>query len=141
MASLDVNWASTSGGETSVPCVTIDSFFKDLLNKPDFIKMDIEGGGVYALQGMEQTIKNFAPVLFLESHTPDEDIAIGKALSLINYDVYRVGDTTPVKYLNRDYKDKEGIYNTVIGVPSSKKSLFGKFDPYIFQKSRFGQRS
>jgi FkbM family methyltransferase len=141
MASLDVKWASTAGGETQVPCTTIDAFFSSLPNKPDFIKMDIEGGGVYALKGMEQTIKSYQPVLFLESHTPEEDMAIGHALSLIQYDVYRVGDVTPVKHLDRDYRDKEGIYNTVIGVPVSKKATFGNFDPYVFQKSRFGQRS
>lgn len=51
---------------------------------------------MFALTGMNKCILN-EPVLFLESHTPEEDLAIGKALSLIPYDVYRVGDARDVR--------------------------------------------
>jgi len=108
---------------------------------PDFIKMDIEGGGVFALQGMENCIHKNEPVLFLESHTGAEDLAIGKALSLIDYDVYRVGSTVPVKHLDKNYEDEHGIYDTVIGIPRSKRALFGDWSPLQFQKKRFGQRA
>ncbi len=140
MASLDVNWASREGGETEVPCITLDSFFETTGKAPDFIKMDIEGGGVYALKGMYNIIRKHEPVLFLESHTPAEDIAIGQALSLMPYDVYRVGSTTPVKHLDKNYSDIYGIYGTVIGIPKSKKQFIGDFNPNQFQKKRFGQR-
>jgi FkbM family methyltransferase len=140
MASLDAGWATNAGGETEVPCTTIDDFFSELGVKPDFIKMDIVGGVVFSIQGMTKTILNHQPVLFLESHTPAEDQAIGKALSLIAYDVYRVGSTKPVKYLDRDYQDELGIYDTVIGIPKSRSAEFGGFNPLQFQKSRFGQR-
>jgi len=140
MASLDLKWATDAGGETKVPCTTIDAFFGELGKKPDFIKMDIEGGGVYALKGMEQTIKVHQPVLFLESHTPGEDKAIGQALSLAPYEVYRVGSTKSVKYLDRDFSDEFGIYDTVVGIPASKRHLFGNFDPSRFQQDRLGQR-
>lgn len=140
MASVDVNWASSEGGKTEVPAVTLDSYFEALGKYPDFIKMDIEGGGVFALKGMQNCIRKNEPVLFLESHTGAEDLAIGEALSLAEYEVYRVGSTVPVKYLDRNYEDEFGIYGTVIGIPRSKISLFAKWSPAQFQKQRFGQR-
>jgi FkbM family methyltransferase len=141
MASLDVNWATTEGGATEVPTITLDSYFEALGKYPDFIKMDIEGGGTFALKGMQNCIRNNEPVLLLESHTPAEDKAIGEALSLIPYDVYRVGSTIPVEHLDRDYKDPHGIYDTVIGIPKSKRAMFTGWSPLQFQQKRFGQRA
>jgi FkbM family methyltransferase len=140
MASLDGNWAGNDGGEIEVQGVTLDSYFESKGFYPDFIKMDIEGGGVYALPGMTNCILKNQPVLFLESHTPSEDVAIGKALSMLPYDVYRVGDSREVKHLDTDYKDELGIYGTVIAIPKSKVSLFGNWTPAVFQKDRVGQR-
>lgn len=140
MASLDSKWASENGGTVNVHSMTLDAFFERGGIYPDFIKMDIEGGGVKALKGMVKCIKVNEPVLFLESHTAEEDLAIGKALSLIPYDVYRVGSNIPVKHLNKDYTDPHGIYGTVVAVPKSKKHLFPDWNPSIFQKKRLGQR-
>ena len=140
MASVDVNWATSEGGEMDVPAISLDEYFSKLGKFPDFIKMDIEGGGVHALKGMYNCIVKNEPVLLLESHTSAEDLAIGKALSLIPYNVYRVGDSRPVKNLDRDFKDEFGIYGTVVGIPKSKQHLFGNWTPAQFQKKRLGQR-
>lgn len=139
MASTDSKWAGESKA-TEVPAITLDSFFEEKGFFPDFIKMDIEGGGVYALQGMVNCITRNEPVLFLESHTSEEDLAIGRALQLADYEVYRVGESQPVKFLDRDYTDPYGISGTVIGIPKSKKNLFGSWTPAQFQKNRLGQR-
>lgn len=45
MASLDVSWAGKADGYVNVRGVTLDSFFEEKGFYPDFIKMDIEGGG------------------------------------------------------------------------------------------------
>jgi FkbM family methyltransferase len=140
MASVDVNWATNKGGDIEVPGTSLDFYFGNLGKYPDFIKMDIEGGGVVALKGMRNCILKNEPILLLESHTSAEDRAIGEALSMIAYEVYRVGDSTPVKYLNRDYKDEFGIYGTVLGIPKSKLHLYSNWKPAQFQKKRLGQR-
>ena len=140
MASVDVNWATDKGGEMEVPAVSLDFYFGSLGKYPDFIKMDIEGGGVVALKGMRNCIIKHEPVLLLESHTPAEDMAIGQALSLAPYNVYRVGNPTPVKHLDRNYQDEFGIYDTVVGIPKSKQHLFSNWTPAQFQKRRLGQR-
>ena len=140
MASVDVNWATEKGGKLEVPATSLDFYFGNLGRYPDFIKMDIEGGGVLALKGMRNCIIKHEPVLLLESHTPAEDLAIGQALSLIPYNVYRVGNPTPVKHLDRDHKDEFGIYETVVGIPKSKQHMFTNWTPAQFQKRRLGQR-
>lgn len=53
----------------SVRAVTIDSLVDDLgLAKVDWIKMDIEGAEVEALQGAQKTLARFRPDLFIEVH-------------------------------------------------------------------------
>ncbi len=140
MASLDRKWAGETGGEIEVNGITLDAFFEMKGFYPDFIKMDIEGGGIYALQGMRDCIVKNEPVLFLESHTSAEDLAIGNTLSMLPYSVFRVGNSREVKYLDRNFKDEYGIYGTVIGIPKSKAHLFGEWDAAVFQKKRIGQR-
>ena len=140
MASLDSQWAGEIDGEIEVNGITLDMYFEERRIYPDFIKMDIEGGGVYALEGMKECILKNEPILFLESHTSAEDLAIGKALSLIPYKVFRVGNKEHIKYLDRDYRDKFGIYGTVIAIPKTKLNLFGDWHPSVFQKDRHGQR-
>ena len=141
MASIDSGWASDEGGNLKVESVTLDSYFEKLGKYPDFIKMDIEGGGVFALKGMQNCIRDHQPILLLESHTSAEDFAIGAALSLIPYDVYRVGNPTPVTNLKADHHDPHGIYDTVVGIPKSKRHLFRHWTPAQFQKRRIGQRA
>ena len=140
MASVDVNWATDKGGAVEVPATSLDFYFGNLGKYPDFIKMDIEGGGVYALKGMRNCIMKHEPILLLESHTSAEDLAIGQALSLIPYNVYRVGNPTPVKHLDKDHKDEFGVYETVVGIPKSKQNMFTNWTPAQFQKKRLGQR-
>lgn len=140
MASLDSSWAGRAGGDVSVNAIRLDDFFREKGIKPDFIKLDIEGGAVFALEGLHDIILKHEPVLFLESHTAEEDLSIGRALSLKPYKVFRVGDSREVKYLDRNYKDELGVYGTVIGIPLSKLDAFGKWSPLTFQRRRFGQR-
>lgn len=54
--------------EELVKCqaVTIDDYLFSKLNNLSFVKIDIEGAEYFALQGMEQTIKKFKPVILVE---------------------------------------------------------------------------
>jgi hypothetical protein len=140
IASLDSQWAGSQGGKIQVDGITLGNYFKEKQFYPDFIKMDIEGGGVFALQGMKQCILKNEPILFLESHTSAEDLAIGATLAMFPYDVYRVGSTKEVKYLDRDFRDEFGIYGTVIAIPKSKANLFSNWNPSSFQDIKLGQR-
>lgn len=140
MASLDANWAGRSGGTIDVEGVQLDTFFASQSRGPDFIKMDIEGGGVYALPGMENVIRSYEPCMLLESHTPEEDRAIGHALSLIDYAVFRCGSKIPVSNLAKDYRDRFGIWGTVVAVPRKRLKALHRFEPQSFQRWRLGER-
>lgn len=141
MSSVDAKWAGRAHGQITVESISLDTFFQSQDRGPDFIKMDIEGGGVFALPGMENLIKKYKPCLFLESHTPDEDKAIGHALSLAEYSVFRVGNKTPVKNLTTDYTDPYGIYASVVGIPRERRQIHEKINSRLFQRWRLGQRS
>jgi FkbM family methyltransferase len=53
----------------TVKAVALDDFvYLDGNQKPDIIKMDIEGGEVIAFQGMERILREFRPLLLLELH-------------------------------------------------------------------------
>src|SRR6266700_1095554 len=83
-SSILAKWADNEnvGQKMKVRSTTLyDFFFKDKNNAlPDLIKMDIEGGAVYALQGCQRCITEKRPFILIESHTPDEDRAISNVL-------------------------------------------------------------
>jgi len=56
------NFISRSYGDTKIKVVSIDSFFKNI-QKPQLIKMDIEGSELNALKGAYNLIKEYAPKL------------------------------------------------------------------------------
>lgn len=55
-----------------VASVSLDQFvYRQGNAAPDLVKMDIEGGEVFALPGMEKIIKEKHPILLLELHGPE----------------------------------------------------------------------
>lgn len=71
-----VPWAGSEGGskrQVQVPLVPMDKLVADLkLDRVDFIKMDIEGAEVQALEGGVTTIETFRPVMAIATeHTSD----------------------------------------------------------------------
>ncbi len=141
MASLDATWANTPDATIEVQGVRLDTFFQQEGKWPGLIKMDIEGGGVFALDGMQSLIVERQPFLLLESHTPEEDRAIGRSLALADYAVFRVGSREPVTDLTNDYTNPNGVWGTVLGIPQAKLAVLPKFDPERFQRQRLGQRN
>ena len=74
-----VNGPATSlnkgnAGLSSVSTISIDDFVKEKgLPRVDFIKMDIEGSELKALQGAEQTLRAFRPTLATSIYHKDDD--------------------------------------------------------------------
>ena len=70
-------WRKVDQKETSsqVPTTTIDSLAGELgLQGVSWIKMDIEGAEIQALQGAEQVLRKFHPTLFIEVHETLEPV-------------------------------------------------------------------
>ena len=127
-SSLVAQWAdnNTTGTKTVVPTVTLDYFFSKFNQHrfPDLIKMDIEGGGVYALKGCDQCIIEKRPFIIIESHTPDEDNAIIEVLQKYKYEAFRVNTGKWVKFTNRNYADPDGVWGTMLLLPAEQKIHF-----------------
>jgi FkbM family methyltransferase len=81
-----------NGPLLQVPTVTIDGFVKDeRIGRVDFIKMDIEGSELKALQGAAKTIHSFRPKLAISLYHKKEDfITIPKYLAELDvqYEFY-----------------------------------------------------
>lgn len=59
--------------QIEVDTICLDDFVYRLNNPPPaIIKIDIEGGGVKAIPGMKQVLKDSQPVIFMELHGPEE---------------------------------------------------------------------
>jgi FkbM family methyltransferase len=96
VSSLLKEWAhpeaSLQATSVTVSTTTLDAFFAEHQESPDFIKMDIEGGGIFALKGCASILSAKRPLLWIESHTPAEDRAISDALAAHDSCAYRFTD-------------------------------------------------
>ncbi len=89
---------------------TLDTFFAPDTGRPTphFIKMDIEGGGTFALPGCGRILAENRPFVLIESHTPDEDRAISNVLCGFNYRGYRLDDRRWVRSQPRSTPTERG---------------------------------
>lgn len=102
--------------------IALDQFLADMRLPISFIKIDIEGGAVLALPGMTKTISKRRPLILIESHTPDEDHAISAMLLSHRYDAFRLNTHTWVTQKNADHKNHDGVWGTMLCLPSELKS-------------------
>lgn len=63
---------------------------------PDVIKMDIEGGEVLALPGMERILKEISPIMLLELHGPEAASISWKILKQAGYRICRMAPSYPI---------------------------------------------
>ena len=71
--------------------IALDDFtFAQNHPKPDLIKMDIEGGEVLAVQGMQRLMREVAPILLMEIHGKTSAHAVWQALSDHGYHIARM---------------------------------------------------
>jgi FkbM family methyltransferase len=125
-SSLVSEWAgnNVTGTKTVVSVTTLDHFFEKYNNGryPDLIKMDIEGGGKYALKGCDKCITEKRPLILIESHTPEEDNAICDLLANYKYEAFRVNTGKWVKNKENNYHDTEGVWGTMFLIPQERRA-------------------
>ena len=130
-SSLIGDWAdnNTVGTKTSVDTITLDDFFAihNQHEYPDIIKMDIEGGGTFALKGCNECIVQKRPFILIECHTPDEDQAVIELLKKYNYEAYRIDTGKWVTNKTVNYTDQAaGVWGTMMLLPAEKKKIFSE---------------
>jgi len=62
----------------------------------------------------------------MESHTPDEDNAIGRLLNEYQYDAFRINNQKWVLQKGKNYSDTDGVWGTMLLIPTEKKGIFKK---------------
>jgi FkbM family methyltransferase len=130
-SSLEKDWTSDRGTkqvrEVRVPSLKIDSFVAENPEEsPDFIKIDVEGGGGKVLDGARHVLQTKRPVILIESHAAYEDQAIVKMLDEFSYQAYRINNSKWVSHPGNDYTDPEGVWGTMILFPAEKSADFFK---------------
>ena len=127
-SSLVKEWSNNAitGVKTVVATITLDEFF-DKYNQgrfPDLIKMDIEGGGIYALKGCTKCITEKRPFILIESHNQAEDMAVSNLLLQFNYEAFRATNGKWILHKDRDYTDPDGVWGTMLLMPTELRNDF-----------------
>ena len=119
-SSLLKEWAHSEPSPTAtsvtVPTTTLDAFFAEQ-QAPHLIKMDIEGGGIFALKGCAHILSTTRPLVWVESHTPAEDRAISDTLAAHDYCAYRFTDHRAVMHPDTTHPDPDGVWGTLLLYP------------------------
>lgn len=114
-------WAQGQYAEpvvVNVDAVKLDDFYyANHRSLPQIIKMDIEGGGVFALKGCSQLAQKQRPTILIESHLPAEDAAISEFIINHNYEAMRTDTKEWVKYKHKIHPHPNGIWGTLLLVP------------------------
>jgi FkbM family methyltransferase len=119
-SSLHSSWAGADGRKITASVTTLDEFFAPASHRlpPHFIKIDIEGGGTFALPGCSRIFSQNRPFVLVESHNPQEDRAISEVLCNFDYLGYRLADRTWVTKPEADYTDPDGVRGTLLLIPA-----------------------
>ena len=72
--------------EISISVDTIDNLInKGQIERPDFVKIDVEGAEMDVLEGMIETVSKYKPELFIEIHGANLEQKKSIARNLLNY--------------------------------------------------------
>jgi len=109
----------------TVQSTTLDNYFATSgLPYPQFIKMDIEGGAVFALKGCDEMVAKSRPVFYIESHSPEEDLAIGTFAHHHQYEVYRLSGHCWVTDLTKTHPHPDGLWGNLLLFPTEQSAVF-----------------
>jgi FkbM family methyltransferase len=123
-SSLHADWAGADSRRITANVTTLDEYFGPGSGRhaPHFIKIDIEGGGTFALPGCRRIFSENRPFVLIESHTPAEDRAISDVLCNFDYRGYRFADRSWVSKPDAVYPDPDGVRGTLLLVPAEHHS-------------------
>lgn len=99
-ASIVDDWAKSKSIE--VKTVSLDSLIEtEQLQRVDFIKLDVEGAELLALDGGQRMLAEFRPIFCIEASGADFFAQIQQRLSDAGYRMYRFGKDGMLKQLDR----------------------------------------
>jgi FkbM family methyltransferase len=118
---------STSPERVTVNAITLDNYFSEAGREPpNLFKIDIEGGGTYALPGCRKCVEKKRPLILIESHTPDEDKAISDLILTYDYHAYRLQNKEWVEERGEIHPNPKGVWGTLFLCGSEHRDYFSK---------------
>lgn len=100
-----------------VETVTLDSLVESGFPPPDMIKVDVEGAESLVLAGAMGVLRKYRPVLLVELHNPDEDVAVGAVFAELGYRLERLRPREFVERLDLGWPNPKGVWGTVLATP------------------------
>jgi FkbM family methyltransferase len=86
------------------------------------VKIDIEGAADSVLPHCQSVVCSQRPFFLIESHSLNEDTAIGAMMQNFDYCGYRTTNNCWVLRLDRVYPDPDGVWGTVLLVPKEHET-------------------
>jgi FkbM family methyltransferase len=109
------------GERLLVQTTTIDDLvLKEGFRPPTFMKVDVEGAESRVLRGASQVIDRYRPVMLIELHTPQEDVAVGAFLAAHRYRACRVETGQEVEDLGAGWPDPRGVWGHILAFPQER---------------------
>ena len=122
-----------SGETMDVEEASLDDLIMEGIPHPSFIKIDAEGIAGRILEGFSRSIQIYLPLLYIELHTPEEDLEVAKFLMKEGYRIYRVKDPTAVrvnhqkqmlsyiKNMESSWPDPCGVWGTILSLHETRR--------------------
>ncbi len=124
---LDYRRLITNDDGYEISVIKLDNQFKSL-NKLDFIKIDAEGNEFDILQGSQNLLEKFHPIIYCEFDLQNIKEKL-KILNFLNrYDYVFYDHITPLFNINNFKKNEENIFGNIIStmflsIPRKKRDL------------------
>ena len=94
------------------------------LNRLDLIKIDVEGAESRVLDGAKETLNRFRPVLIIELHAPEQDVAVSEFCLAHGYEIRRLSAGPPIERFDVGWPTPNGVWGTIIAIPEAKSVVF-----------------
>jgi len=107
----------TSGRSMEVEVLSLDDFvFEGNHHPPDFIKVDVEGAEGKVLAGARRVLETYRPVLLIDLHNPEQDVAVGTTLMHLGYKTHRTTDDTIITNMSAGWPQADGIWGQIVAM-------------------------
>ena len=133
-------------GREVINLVTLDDIVQnEKLDPPDLIKIDIEGGELYALKGAKQIIKEYQPVFFIEyGEAIFKDAGYSRSdllteLETYNYVIYGIPEDVEDLMLYPLAKFDDVVVDNIIALPKNMEVFISNIVGGQHDKSMIGR--
>jgi FkbM family methyltransferase len=107
----------TLGYSMEIETVSLDDFvFEKNHHPPDFIKIDVEGAEGRVLSGARRVLETYHPVLLIDLHNPEQDVAVGTTLMHLGYQVHRTNEEKIITNMVAGWPDANGMWGQIVAV-------------------------